>query len=132
MRIAGITLPDNKRIEYALTAVYGVGLARAQKILQELGVDVAKRPTELTADEETKVREAVEKFTIEGDLRRDVAANIKRLKDIGSRRGDRHSRGMKVRGQTSKTNSRTIPSGIKAAHRVRKTMTSGRTKVEKT
>lgn len=132
MRIAGITLPDNKRIEYALTALYGVGLARAQAVLKELKVDAGKKPTELSADEEANIRTAIEKFTIEGDLRREVAANIKRLKDIGSRRGDRHSRGMKVRGQTSKTNSRTVPSGIKAVHRARKTMTSGRTKVEKT
>lgn len=132
MRIAGVTLPDNKRIEYALTALYGVGIARAQSVLKSLNIEAGKRPTELTADEEARIRSVIEKFTIEGDLRRDIGANIKRLKDIASRRGDRHARGMKVRGQTSKTNSRTVPSGIKAVHRARKTMTSGRTKVEKT
>ena len=78
-----------------------------------------------------KLRKAVESFTIEGDLKREISGNIKRLKDIGSRRGDRHSRNMKLRGQTTKTNNRTVPGGIYAIHKARKTMTSGKTKVEK-
>ncbi len=131
MRIAGITIPDNKRLEYGLTAVYGVGLSRAQAILKKLGIDTGIRPTELKTEDEAKIRTEVESFTIEGDLKREKAANIKRLKDIGSRRGDRHSRGMKLRGQTTKTNNRTVPSGIHAAHKARKTMTSGKVKVEK-
>jgi small subunit ribosomal protein S13 len=131
MRIAGITIPDNKRLEYGLTAVYGVGLSRAQSILNKLGIDTGARPAEISPDYEAKIRTEVEALTIEGDLKREKAANIKRLKDIGSRRGDRHSRGMKLRGQTTKTNNRTVPSGIHAAHKARKTMTSGKVKVEK-
>ena len=131
MRIAGITIPDNKRIEYGLTAVYGVGLSRAQAILNRLGVDASKKVKDVDTDTEAKIRTEVEGLIIEGDLKREKAANIKRLKDIGSRRGDRHSRGMKLRGQTTKTNNRTVPSGIHAAHKARKTMTSGKVKVEK-
>ncbi len=131
MRIAGITIPDNKRLEYGLTAVYGIGLSRAQQILTKLGIDTASKPTDIKSDKEAEVRTAVEAITIEGDLKREKASNIKRLKDIGSRRGDRHSRGMKLRGQTTKTNNRTAPSGIHAMHKARKTMTSGKTKVEK-
>ncbi len=131
MRIAGITIPDNKRIEYGLTAVYGVGLARAQSILKKLKIDTAIRPTDIKTDVEAKIRSEVEGFTIEGDLKREKASNIKRLKDIGARRGDRHSRNAKVRGQNTKTNNRTVPSGIHAMHKARKTMTSGKVKVEK-
>jgi small subunit ribosomal protein S13 len=131
MRIAGVTIPDNKRLEYGLTAVYGIGLARAQGVLDKLSVDRGVRPDSVDADKEAEIRTAVEKFVIEGDLKREVAANIKRLKDIVSYRGDRHSRMMKVRGQTTKTNNRTVQSGIRAVHKSRRTMTSGRTKVEK-
>ena len=131
MRIAGITIPDNKRLEYGLTAIYGIGLKRAQALLVKVGVDAGKRPTEIDATQEARIRAEVESFTIEGDLKREKAANIKRLKDIGCRRGDRHSRNMKLRGQTTKTNNRTVPGGIYAIHKARKTMTSGRTKVEK-
>jgi small subunit ribosomal protein S13 len=131
MRIAGITIPDNKRLEYGLTAVYGIGLSRAQAILGKLGIETSAKPTEVDTDKEAAIRTAVEGFIIEGDLKREKSSNIKRLKDIGSRRGDRHSRGMKLRGQTTKTNNRTVPSGIHAMHKARKTMTSGKTKVEK-
>lgn len=125
MRISGITIPDNKRLEYGLTAVYGIGQSRARKILEEAGVALGKRPTELSTDEERVIREKVESLTIEGELRREVSANIKRLKDIKSYRGSRHAKRLPARGQRSKTNARTLKG-------VRKTMGSGRRKVEKT
>jgi small subunit ribosomal protein S13 len=125
MRISGITIPDNKRLEYALTAVYGIGQSRARAILDEVKVDRGMRPTELTTDQERQIREKVESFTIEGELRREVSANIKRLKDIRSYRGSRHAKKLPARGQRTKTNARTLKG-------VRKTMGSGRRKVEKT
>ena len=125
MRISGITLP-NKRIPYALTALYGIGLSRAQGICEEAKVDAAKRADDLTADEENKLRGVIERFKLEGDLKREVAGNVKRLKDIGAYRGSRHARRMPVRGQRTKTNSRTVRGNV------RKTMGSGRRKVEKT
>lgn len=125
MRIVGITIPDNKRLEYALTAIYGVGLSRARKILDEAKVDHGKRSTEITADQENKIRKAVEEFKIEGELKREVSANIKRLKDIKCYRGTRHMRGLPVRGQRTKTNSRTRRGNV------RKTMASGKRKTEK-
>ncbi|MBU6310385.1 30S ribosomal protein S13 [Patescibacteria group bacterium] len=126
MRIAGITLPDSKQIAYALTAVYGVGRPRALAILAEAGIPATKKTKEITADEETKIRSLVEKFTIEGDLRREVASNVKRLKDIKAYRGIRHMKGLPTRGQRTKTNSRTVRGNV------RKTMGSGRRKLEKT
>lgn len=125
MRISGITLP-NKKIPYALTALYGIGLSRAKDICATARIDIAKRADELTADEENQVRVAVESFKLEGDLKREVAGNVKRLKDIGSYRGSRHARRLPVRGQRTKTNSRTVRGNV------RKTMGSGRRKVEKT
>ncbi len=107
MRIAGITLPASKRLEIALTSIYGVGRSRAQKILRELKIDAGKKTTDLKTDEENRLRQAVEKFKIEGELKREISANIKRLKDIKAYRGLRHSRGLPVRGQRTKTNSRT-------------------------
>lgn len=125
MRIAGITLPTNKRMEIALTAIYGVGRPRAKKILDEAKVDWGKKTEELTTDEEARLRKLIEAFKIEGDLKREVSANIKRLKDIKSYRGSRHARGLPVRGQRTKTNSRTRRGNV------RKTMGSGRKKVDK-
>lgn len=125
MRIQGITLPDKKRMEIALTAIFGVGRPLAHKILDEAKVDYGKKPTELTADEENAVRAAVEKYQIEGELKRSISSNIKRLKDIGSYRGSRHAKRLPARGQRSKTNSRTIRGNA------RKTMGSGRRSVEK-
>jgi len=126
MRISGITLPDKKRMLIALTAVYGVGRVRALEILKEANVDALKKPDELTQDEEKTIRDIVEKnYTIEGDLRRDVSSNIKRLKDISSYRGSRHAKRLPARGQRTKTNSRSVRGNV------RKTMTSGRRKVEK-
>lgn len=125
MRVAGITLPTNKRMEIALTAVYGIGRPRAKKILDEAKVDWGKKTTDLSAAEENKLRELIEAYKIEGDLKREISANIKRLKDIKSYRGSRHAKGLPVRGQRTKTNSRTRRGNV------RKTMASGRKKVEK-
>ena len=125
MRIAGVTVPDNKRLEIALTAIYGVGRSLAQKTLDELGVDYGKKAVELTADEENQIRKKIESYKIEGELKRSVAGNIKRLKDIKSYRGSRHAKSLPSRGQRTKTNSRTRRGNV------RKTMGSGRKKVEK-
>ncbi len=125
MRIAGITIP-NKRLPYALTALYGIGVSRAETICKDAGVDAAKRADDLTADEENKLRAIIETIKLEGDLKREVANNVKRLKDIGTYRGSRHARHLPVRGQRTKTNSRTVRGNV------RKTMGSGRRKVEKT
>lgn len=125
MRISGITLP-NKRLAYALTALYGIGLSRAQFICKEAKVDPAMRANDLTPEDENKIRGVVENFKLEGDLKREVAGNIKRLKDIGTYRGSRHARRLPARGQRTKTNSRTVRGNV------RKTMGSGRRKVEKT
>jgi len=121
MRISGITIPDKKRIEMALTAIYGIGRSRAHKILDEAKVDYSKLSKDLTTDEENLIRKIIEdKFTIEGNLKRTVSSNIKRLKDIGSYSGTRHSRNLPVRGQRTKTNSRTVRGNV------RKTMGSGK------
>lgn len=126
MRIAGITIPDDKRLEIALTAIYGVGRPRAQATLTALGIQHGTQAKDLSASEETKLRDAIEKFRLEGELRREISANIRRLKDIKAHRGVRHLKKLPVRGQRTKTNSRTIRGNV------RKTMTSGRRKLEKT
>jgi len=125
MRIAGITIPEEKRLEIGLTAVYGVGRPLAQRILDKVEVPHGKKPKDLSEDEENRVRKAIEELRIEGDLKREVAGNIKRLKDIGSYRGSRHAKRLPSRGQRTKTNSRTMRGNV------RKTMGSGRKKVEK-
>jgi small subunit ribosomal protein S13 len=125
MRISGITIPDTKHLEYGLTAVYGIGVSRARTILGELKIDPKKHATDLTTAEENAIREKVESFTIEGELRRTVTANIKRLKDIQSYRGSRHAKRLPARGQRTKTNARTLKGA-------KKTMGSGRRKLEKT
>ncbi|MBA4603195.1 30S ribosomal protein S13 [Thermoactinomyces mirandus] len=107
-RIAGIDLPREKRVEIALTYIYGIGRSLSNKILRETGVNPDTRVRDLTEDEVTKLRGYIDKnLVIEGDLRREVALNIKRLIEIGSYRGIRHRRGLPVRGQSSKTNART-------------------------
>jgi small subunit ribosomal protein S13 len=131
MRIAGITIPDNKRLEIGLTAVYGMGRKKVLSVLSEAKVDPGARPGDLTPQEENDIRSRIEAFSIEGELRRSIAGNIKRLKDIQSLRGIRHARGQKVRGQRTRTNNRIVPSGVAATHKARRTMTSGRRKVEK-
>jgi small subunit ribosomal protein S13 len=125
MRISGITIPDEKQLAYALTAVYGIGLSRAKQILTELNIDVTLKPTALTTEQENAIREKVESFRIEGDLKREISANIKRLKDIQSYRGSRHAKRLPARGQRTKTNARTLKGA-------KKTMGSGRRKLEKT
>ncbi|MEK7152015.1 MAG: 30S ribosomal protein S13 [Patescibacteria group bacterium] len=125
MRIAGITIPEEKRLEIGLTAIYGVGRPLAHRILDKVKVSHGKKPKDLSEDEENRVRKAVEELRIEGDLKREVAGNIKRLKDIGSYRGSRHAKRLPSRGQRTKTNSRTMRGNV------RKTMGSGRKKVEK-
>ncbi|SMO79519.1 30S ribosomal protein S13 [Melghirimyces algeriensis] len=107
-RISGIDLPRDKRVEVALTYIYGVGRSLSQKILKETQINPDTRVRDLTEDEVTKLRSYIDKnLMVEGDLRRDVALNIKRLIEIGSYRGIRHRRGLPVRGQRSKTNART-------------------------
>ncbi len=107
-RIAGVDLPRDKRVEIALTYIYGIGLHTSQTILANSGVDPATRVRDLTEDEVSRMREILEReYTVEGDLRRAVAANIKRLMEIGCYRGMRHRRGLPVRGQRTKTNART-------------------------
>lgn len=125
MRISGITIPDEKQLPYALTAVYGIGYSRATKILDELGIERTKKATDLSTEDEAAIREKVEAYTIEGELKREISSNVKRLKDIGSYRGSRHSKRLPVRGQRTRTNARTLKGA-------KKTMGSGRRKLEKT
>ncbi len=107
-RIAGVDLPRNKRMEYALTAIYGVGLVSSRKILKEAGIGPGKNSDEVTEVEVAKIREILEKsFKVEGDLRREINLNIKRLMDLGCYRGIRHRKGLPVRGQRTHTNART-------------------------
>lgn len=107
-RIAGVDLPREKRIEYALTYIYGIGLARSQEILSKAEISPDTRVKDLAENEATKLREIVEKtYLVEGDLRREIQLSIKRLMDIGCYRGLRHRRGLPVRGQSTKTNART-------------------------
>ena len=107
-RIAGIDLPRNKRIEIALTYIFGIGRSTAQKILSETGVDLDTRTDNLTESEVARIRDNIDKnLKVEGDLRRDVSMNIKRLMDLGCYRGLRHRKGLPVRGQRTKTNART-------------------------
>jgi small subunit ribosomal protein S13 len=125
MRISGITIPDDKQLAYALTAVYGIGVSRATALLLELKIEPTAKATTLTTDQENAVREKVESFRIEGDLKRETASNVKRLKDIKSYRGSRHAKKLPARGQRTKTNARTLKGA-------KKTMGSGRRKLEKT
>jgi len=124
MRILGITIPEEKRIEIGLTVLYGIGRARALNILKKAKVGVALKPKEITVDQENSIRKAVEEFKIEGDLKREVAGNIKRLKDIKTYRGIRHSKNLPVRGQRTKTNART-------KRGAKKTMGTGRKSADK-
>jgi small subunit ribosomal protein S13 len=126
MRISGITIPDNKRLEIALTAIYGIGRPKALTILAEARVQPGKKAKDVSADEENKIRAIIEGLKTEGNLKRIVAQNIKRLKDIKTYRGSRHTKRLPARGQRTKTNSRTVRGNV------RKTMGSGRRKLEKT
>ena len=120
-RIAGVNIPENKRIEISLTYIYGVGRSLSQKILADLKIDINKKASDLTPKEVNDLKDLIEKnYKIEGDLRRQIMINIKRLKDVGAWRGMRHSKGLPVRGQRTKTNNRTVRGNV------RKTMGSGR------
>lgn len=125
MRISGINIPDEKQLVYGLTSVFGVGKAKATAILQELKIEPTTKPTDLTTEQENAIRTMIEGETIEGELKRQISGNVKRLKDIQSYRGSRHSKRLPVRGQRTKTNARTLKG-------VKKTMGSGRRKLEKT
>ena len=125
MRISGITIEDKEHLEFGLTAVYGIGRTRAKTILSELAIKEFTKPTELTTDQENAIREKIESYVIEGELKRFVAGNIKRLKDIGTYRGSRHTKRLPARGQRTKTNARTLKG-------TKKTMGSGKRKLEKT
>ena len=126
MRLLGITLPDNKNVQYGLTAIYGIGPARSLAICKEANIDAFKKVKELTADEESSIRKIVEPMKLEGNLKREIGQNVKRLKDIGSYRGMRHARGLPTRGQRTKTNSRTVRGNKRV------TMGSGRKSADKT
>ncbi len=107
-RIAGVDLPKGKRIEIALTYIYGIGRSSAQRILTEAGIDWDTKSDDLTGEQITRIRKIIdEKYKVEGDLRREVSMNIKRLMDLGAYRGLRHRRGLPVRGQRTSTNART-------------------------
>ncbi|MGM9925085.1 30S ribosomal protein S13 [Bacillus massiliigorillae] len=106
-RIAGVDIPRDKRIVISLTYIYGIGKATAQQILAETGISEDTRARDLTEDELNKIREAIDKLKVEGDLRREISLNIKRLMEIGCYRGLRHRRGLPVRGQNTKNNART-------------------------
>ena len=107
-RRAGVDLPNNKRVEYALTYIYGIGVSKSNEILAATGINPDTRAKDLNDEEVAKLREYIDKnLTVEGDLRRDVALNIKRLVEIGCYRGVRHRKGLPVRGQRTKTNART-------------------------
>ncbi len=126
MRIFGITIPNEKRLETGLTVLFGIGISRARKILDTVNIEHSRLAKDLTLDEENRIRKIVEELKIEGNLKREIGANIKRLKDIKAYRGVRHMRRLPVRGQRTKTNSRTIRGNV------RKTMASGRRKESKT
>ena len=126
MRILGITVPDEKRLEIGLTCLYGIGIPTARKILKQVSIDVGKKAKDLIPEEENKIRAIIEEMKIEGNLKREISGNIKRLKDIKTYRGIRHTKRLPVRGQRTKTNSRTVRGNV------RKTMASGRRKESKT
>ena len=124
MRILGITIPEEKRLEIGLTTIFGIGRSRARTILEKAGVSPGLKSKEVSVEQENKIRSIIESLTLEGDLKREVAGNIKRLKDFKTYRGLRHLRNLPVRGQRTKTNART-------KRGARKTMGTGRKIAEK-
>jgi small subunit ribosomal protein S13 len=126
MRILGITIPEKKQLVIGLTTLFGVGRTTATKVLLEAGVAPTTKPADLTLDQENAIRKSIEAMTIEGNLKREVSTNVKRLKDIKCYRGTRHTRKLPVNGQRTKTNSRTVRGNV------RNTMASGRRKESKT
>ncbi len=126
VRISGVNIPDNKRVEIALTYIFGIGRSTANKILDKLNIDKNIRVNKMSPDDVVKLRNEIEdNYILEGELKRQIMMNIKRLKEIGSYRGLRHSRGLPVRGQRTKTNTRTVRGNKRV------TMGSGRRSIEK-
>ncbi len=125
MRISAVNIPDNKRLEIALTYLYGIGRSLSVKILKDAGISLNEKAKNLSAEETNKLRSLVEKCKIEGDLRREILSNIKRLKDIKTYRGIRHIRRLPVRGQKTRTNSRTVRGNVRLSG------ASGKRKLEK-
>lgn len=119
-RISGVDLPKDKRVVIALTYIYGIGRTTAEKLIQDAEIEPATRVRDLTEDQEMKLREGVSELLVEGDLRREVNLNIKRLNEIGCYRGIRHRKGLPVRGQKTKTNARTRKGKVKAVAAKRK------------
>jgi small subunit ribosomal protein S13 len=126
MRILGITIPNEKRLDIGLTTLFGIGTATATKILKSVGVEASTKPGDISIDQENEIRKIIEERSIEGNLKREIAGNVKRLKDIKCYRGVRHMRRLPVNGQRTKTNSRTVRGNV------RNTMGSGRRKESKT
>jgi len=127
LRIAGVNIPDEKRIEISLTYIYGIGPSTASKILDELGISKQMRTKDIPEEDGNRIREYVEKkIRVEGELKHMVRNNVKRLKEVACYRGVRHQKGLPVRGQRTKTNNRTVRGNV------RRTMGSGRVKTEKT
>lgn len=127
LRISGVNIPDEKRIVVSLTYIYGIGRSKSERILSELGIDENVRTKDLPVSDQNNIREYIEKkLKVEGELKHEVRGNVKRLKEVACYRGVRHIKSLPVRGQRTKTNTRTVRGNI------RKTMGSGRTKVEKT
>lgn len=124
MRILGITIPEEKRLEIGLTTIFGIGRSRAKTILEKANVPIGIKPKEASIEQENKIRSIIETMTLEGDLKREVAGNIKRLKDLKTYRGMRHIRNLPVYGQRTKSNART-------KRGARKTMGTGRKIAEK-
>lgn len=126
MRIVGANIPDNKRIEISLAYIYGIGRPSARKILEDAKIEFGKKAKDISPQEINRLREIIEKnYKVEGDLRREIILNVKRLRDVGVYRGMRHAKGLPSRGQRTKTNSRTRRGNV------RKTMGSGKRKLEK-
>ncbi len=126
-RILGVNIPEEKRMEFSLTYIKGIGLSSSRKILKEAGVNFDTRAKDITSEQINKIQKVIEKnCKVEGELNRIVMMNIKRLKEIGSYRGSRHSRGLPTKGQRTKTNSRTVRGNV------RRTVGSGKRKTEKT
>ncbi len=125
VRISGVTIPNDKRVEISLTYIFGIGPTSAKNILEQTKIDSTRRVKDLTDEEVNQLRSIIEKqHLVEGDLRREVVGNIKRLKEVGSYRGDRHSKNLPVRGQRTKTNNRTVRGNTK------RTMGSGRRAID--
>ena len=122
-RIGGVNIPNHQHAEIALTAIYGIGRSRARAICTAAGIEFSKKIKDLSDSEMDKLREQVGRFTIEGDLRREISMNIKRLMDLGTWRGKRHRAGLPVRGQRTRTNARTRKGPRKAAVRLQKAAT---------